>query len=147
MGFAQAADPSLDKTLPPGPAAHPESRKALEQARAGFPPELWGRLDERLVFAPLSREEVARIAQLLIAASSRRLWDERRISFRTGPGLIDHLIAAGGYQLALGARPMRQVIQRVLESPLADEILAGRVRGGDKLIACGGQRGVEFQHE
>ena len=147
MGFARESDPSLDKTLPPGPAENPLNGKALEQARASFPPELWSRLDERLVFSPLQRDEVARIALLLLADSSRRLWDERRIAFRIGPGLVDHLIAAGGWQPALGARPMRQTIQRLVESPLADEILGGRVRTGEKLLACAGAHGVEFRPE
>jgi len=146
MGFAQPADPSLEKTQPPG-GEDPQARKALEQARAAFPPELWGRLDERLVFAPLARDEVARIAELLLAESSRRLWEERRIAFRGGPGLVDHLIAAGGHHASLGARPMRQVIQRLVESPLADEILAGRVRAGETLLACAGEAGVEFRRE
>jgi ATP-dependent Clp protease ATP-binding subunit ClpC len=137
MGFAQ---PSAEKT-------EPQAQRALEQARAGFPPELWGRLDEKLVFAPLGQDEVGRIAQLLLEGSSRRLWDERRIAFRIGPGLVDHLIAAGGYQVALGARPMRQVIQRLVESPLADEILAGRVKSGETLLAYAGGSGVEFRRE
>ncbi|HKC59429.1 MAG TPA: ATP-dependent Clp protease ATP-binding subunit [Myxococcales bacterium] len=130
-------------------AAGPEAgaARALDQARAAFPPELWGRLDERLVFAPLGREEVARIADLLLSDSSRRLWEERQIAFRTGPGLVDHLIAQGGWQLSLGARPMRQTIQRLVESPLADEILAGRIRAGERLLACAGPAGVEFRRE
>jgi len=121
--------------------------RALEQARAAFPPELWGRLDERLVFAPLGRDEVARIAELLLLDSSRRLSEERRIAFRSGPGLVDLLIAKGGWQLSLGARPMRQTIQRLVESPLADEILAGRIQPGDRLLACAGATGVEFRRE
>ena len=145
MGFTAAPDASQLKTEPPGPVEHPQSRKALELARGSFTPELWARLDDRLVFAPLQRAEVARIAELLLDGSSRRLWDERRIAFRAGPGLIDHLIAAGGYQAALGARPMRQIIQRLVESPLADEILAGTVQPGDKLLACAGPAGVEFR--
>jgi ATP-dependent Clp protease ATP-binding subunit ClpC len=147
MGFAAAADPSQQKTEPPGPAEHPHARKALEQARTSFPPELWARLDERLVFAPLQRDEVARIAELLLDHSSRRLWDERRIAFRAGPGLVDHLIAAGGWQAALGARPMRQIIQRLVESPLADEILKGSVQPGERLLACAGAASVEFRRE
>src|SRR5207302_11431920 len=110
-----------------GVAATQPQDKGLEAARSAFPPELWGRLDERLVFAPLARDEVGRIAELLLADSARRLAEDRRLSFRAGPGLIEHLIGAGGWQPALGARPMRQVIQRLVESPLADEILAGRV--------------------
>ena len=148
MGFATApADASLLKTEPPEPADHPQAKKALEQARGAFTPELWARLDERLVFAPLQRDEVAHIAELLLEGSSRRLWDERRIAFRAGPGLIDHLIAAGGYQAALGARPMRQIIQRLVESPLADEILKGAVQPGERLLACAGAAGVEFRRE
>ena len=147
MGFGAAPDPSALKTEPPGPSEHPQARKALELARGAFPPELWARLDERLVFAPLQREEVARIARLLLESSSRRLWDERRIAFRAGPGLVEHLISAGGYQVALGARPMRQVIQRLVESPLADEILAGRVEPGETLVASVGGAGVEFRKD
>jgi len=129
------------------PATDVGATRALEQARAAFPPELWGRLDERLVFTPLGRHEVARIADLLLSDSSRRLWEERQIAFRIGPGLVDHLIAQGGWQVSLGARPMRQTIQRLVESPLADEILAGRVRTGERLLACAGPAGVEFRRE
>jgi len=144
MGFAQ---PSPGAARSPAPVQETQAAKALDQARAALPPEVWGRLDEKLVFAPLMPAEVARVAQLLLADSSRRLWEERRISFRPGPGLIDHLIGAGGYQVALGARPMRQVIQRLVESPLADEILAGRVKSGETLLACAGALGVEFHRE
>jgi ATP-dependent Clp protease ATP-binding subunit ClpC len=125
----------------------PHEQRALERARASFPPELWARFDERLVFAPLGAAEVARIAQLLLADSSRRLWEERRIAFESGPGLVDHLIAQGGWQASLGARPMRQTIQRLVESPLADEILAGRVRAGERLLLCAGPSGVEFRKD
>ncbi|MFL5310980.1 MAG: AAA family ATPase [Myxococcales bacterium] len=142
VGFGAPERPSTDTVDPEGGAA-----RALEQARAAFPPELWGRLDERLVFAPLARAEVAHIAALLLSDSSRRLWEERQIAFRTGPGLVDHLIAEGGWQVSLGARPMRQTIQRLVESPLADEILAGRVRAGERLVACAGPAGVEFRRE
>ena len=126
---------------------HPGAARALEQARGAFPPELWGRLDERLVFAPLGRDDIARIAILLLADSSRRLWQERQIAFRGGPGLIEHLIAKGGWEATLGARPMRQTIQRLVESPLADEILAGRVRQGDRLVASASASGVEFRRD
>ncbi|MBS2023315.1 MAG: ATP-dependent Clp protease ATP-binding subunit [Deltaproteobacteria bacterium] len=154
MGFGSASETEhghavdpLAQTLPPTPVEHPLTPKALELARAQFPPELWTRFDERLVFAALSREEVARVAQLLLAESSRRLWEERRISFRTGPGLIEHLISSGGYVTALGARPMRQTIERLVESSLADRILAGQVRPGERLLAFAGPAGVDFRKE
>ena len=121
--------------------------KALEKARALFSEEMWARLDEKLVFAPLEKGEVARVAQLLLADSARRLREERGIDFRTGPGLVEHLVSAGGFQVSLGARPMRQTIERLVESPLADAILAGRVRAGERLVACAGPAGVEFRKE
>jgi len=132
-----------------GAAADGESRarKALEKARALFPEELWARLDEKLLFAPLQEGEVARVAHLLLADSARRLREERGIEFRTGPGLVEHLVSAGGFQMSLGARPMRQTIERLVESPLADAILAGRVRAGERLVACAGPAGVEFRKE
>ncbi len=153
MGFgAQSEAPGVQvdhaaPTLPPTPVEHPLAQRALDQARLAFPPELWGRLDERLVFAPLARDEVGRVALLLLLDSSRKLWDERRIGFRTGPGLVEHLISSGGWQPQLGARPMRQTIQRLVESPLADEILSGRVRPGERLLACAGPKGVEFRRD
>ena len=122
-----------------------DEQRALEAARSQLPPELWSRLDERLVFAPLLRPEVARIAELLLNDSARRLWDERQIRFRSGPGLVELLIDAGGFQSALGARPMRQIIQRLVESPLADAILAGRVRPGANLVLCAQGGAVEFR--
>jgi ATP-dependent Clp protease ATP-binding subunit ClpC len=147
VGFGAAERSHAERPVNDASGAHPGTSRALEQARAAFPPELWGRLDERLVFAPLGREEIARIATLLLSDSSRRLWQERQIAFRTGPGLVDHLIANGGWEAALGARPMRQTIQRLVESPLADEILAGRIRKGAQLVACAGPAGVEFRPE
>src|SRR5205807_5405071 len=128
-------------------AGQRDSERALEAARAALPPELWSRLDERLVFAPLERPAVVRIAELLLEDSSRRLWQERRIAFRTGPGLVELLIGAGGWQAQLGARPMRQVIQRLVESPLADEILAGRVRPGERLLVSAHEGKIEFRPE
>jgi len=137
VGFAGAASGETES----------RAAKALEMARTRFPEELWTRLDEKLAFAPLEHGEVARVAQLLLADSARRLREERGIDFRTGPGLVEHLLSAGGFQLSLGARPMRQTIERLVESPLADAILAGRVRKGERLVAYAGPAGVEFRKE
>jgi ATP-dependent Clp protease ATP-binding subunit ClpC len=128
-------------------AAARDSERALDAARAALPPELWARIDERLVFAPLQKLEVARIAELLLEDSSRRLWAERQIAFKSGPGLVELLIAAGGFQAQLGARPMRQIIQRLVESPLADAILRGQVQPGERLLLCAEGGAVELRRE
>jgi ATP-dependent Clp protease ATP-binding subunit ClpC len=107
--------------------------RAMDLARAAVPPELWNRIDERLVFAPLDRPEIARIAQLLVEQSSTRLFSEKHIRYAVDEQVIGHLIEHGGFDASLGARPMRQTVQRLIEAPLAEEILAGRFGRGDSI--------------
>jgi ATP-dependent Clp protease ATP-binding subunit ClpC len=114
-----------------GPA--PQDR-VLSAARAALPPELWNRLDERIVFPPLGRGEVARVAALLLAESSARLEAERKIRFRAGDDVVDFLLDRGGWEPSLGARPMRGAVQRLLEGPLAERILAGEFGPGDEVV-------------
>src|SRR5262249_56306141 len=64
---------------------------ALGQARKTLPPELWNRIDERLVFQPLRAEDLRAIARMLLDDSSRRLASERGIAFAAGPGVAEHL--------------------------------------------------------
>jgi ATP-dependent Clp protease ATP-binding subunit ClpC len=111
-------------------AAPPREDRAVEAARGAVPPELWNRLDERLFLAPLSREDVARVARLLLEESSRRLAAERAISFTASDAAVQHLLANGGWDPALGARPMRGAVQRLVEAPLAERILAGEYGPG-----------------
>ncbi|HEY6003896.1 MAG TPA: ATP-dependent Clp protease ATP-binding subunit, partial [Anaeromyxobacter sp.] len=106
-------------------SAPPREERALEAARGAIPPELWNRLDERIFFAALSREDVARVARLLLAESSRRLFAERKISFAASDEAVAFLLEHGGWDPALGARPMRGAVQRLVEAPLAERILAG----------------------
>ncbi|WP_158542353.1 AAA family ATPase [Lujinxingia litoralis] len=115
--------------------------QVLESARGHFTPELWNRIDERLVFMPLTRGEVARIAYLQLGDSQHRLWEESSIRLEFGEHVVDHLIEHGGYDPKLGARPMRQTIQRLVEGAVAQEILSGRVsRGGTVRVVVQGDR-------
>lgn len=126
------------------PAADERIDRALESARAQLPPELWGRIDERCVFAPLSRDEVAAVARLLVADSARRLAAERRVRFTVADEVIDWLLDSGGYEPSLGARPMRQTVQRLLEAPLAEAILRGEVRDGEAVVVRIADGGIRF---
>ena len=105
--------------------------QVLAAARAALPPELWNRLDERIAFAPLARGDVKRIAELLLAQSSARLFAERKIRFVADGDVAEHLLDHGGYEPALGARPMRAAVQRLVEAPLAERILSGEFGPGD----------------
>ena len=121
----------------------PAEERALSAARAALPPELWNRLDERLVFAPLSRDALARIARLLLEASSRRLAEERRISFTATDAALELLLEQAGGDAGLGARPLRGVIQRLVEAPIAERILKGGVAAGSS-IAVDAREGSLF---
>ncbi|RJS25039.1 ATP-dependent Clp protease ATP-binding subunit [Corallococcus sp. H22C18031201] len=106
---------------------------AASAARKALPPELWNRIDERLPFRPLAEVEVARIATLLLAESSKRLSTERGIEYVAGDDVVGHLLKSGGFDPQLGARPMRQMVQRLVEGPLAERILAGEFGAGDRV--------------
>ena len=108
--------------------------RVVTAARAHFSPEIWARIDEPLVFFPLSEEEIARIAELQLRASSRQLQHERRIRYRWDEALISFLIRSGGYDPQLGARPMRRTIERLVEGPISELILTGAVDAGGELV-------------
>ena len=116
-------------------AAGPASAMDLASsaARKALPPELWNRIDERLPFRPLEEVEVARIATLLLAESSKRLANERGIEYVADADVVGHLLRSGGFDPQLGARPMRQMVQRLVEAPLAERILSGEFGSGDRV--------------
>lgn len=106
---------------------------ALGEARRALPPELWNRIDERLVFGALGQEELRRIARMLLEESSRRLAEERGIAFAAGDDVVEVLLDSEEMDPLLGARPVRQIVQRSIEAPLAEHILAGKVAAGSRV--------------
>jgi ATP-dependent Clp protease ATP-binding subunit ClpC len=125
--------------------AAPRGERVLEAARAAIPAELWNRLDERIAFEPLSRDDVARVARLLLAESSRRLEAERRIRFSATDAAVAHLLDHGGWDPSLGARPMRGAVQRLVEAPLAERILAGELGPGDEVVVDASGEALGFR--
>jgi ATP-dependent Clp protease ATP-binding subunit ClpC len=119
--------------------------RAIEEARRHLAPELWNRIEEKLGFPPLAREQVERIAHLLLAESSDRLAAERRIRYRVDEPVIAYLLDNGGHDRELGARPLRQTIARLIEGPVADLILRGELAAGATvLVSVRGSR-LEFK--
>ncbi|MDJ0765510.1 MAG: ATP-dependent Clp protease ATP-binding subunit [Myxococcota bacterium] len=106
----------------------------IARARETLLPELWNRIDEPLVFNPLTQDEVSEIAGLLLSQMSMQLYREHQISLQLEPGVIDALITAGGYDPDLGARPMRRTIQRLIEGPVANLVLRKEATSGDTVI-------------
>ncbi len=106
---------------------------ALESARKAFTPELWNRIEEKLVFHRLTPADIERIAQLLLNASAARLEAETKIRYEVTPEVIPLLVERGGYEPSQGARPMRRVIQDLVEGAVAESILKGEASPGDVL--------------
>jgi len=107
--------------------------KVLEVVRDILPPELFNRIDEPIVFSPLTEDEVREIARRLLKASAASLLESRDVTLTWSEGLVRHLIGAGGYDPSLGARPMKRTIQKVVESQVAELILSGRARAGGRI--------------
>lgn len=120
-------------------------RAVLDRAKEALPPELWSRIEDRLVFAPLIRDEVQKIARLLAIDSSARLTRERGISYTLDDRAVDFLLDQGGYDAMYGARPMRQILARIVEAPIAARILEGRLYAGEHvLVSTRANSGLAF---
>ncbi|MCO6465863.1 MAG: AAA family ATPase [Bradyrhizobiaceae bacterium] len=106
-------------------------------------PEFLNRIDEVILFQPLVPSEVARIAQLQIAAVAQRL-KENNIELIVSDDCVDWL-ARRGYDVQFGARPLKRVIQRYLADPLALKVLGAEVSAGDTVdVGCTDSGQVTF---
>jgi ATP-dependent Clp protease ATP-binding subunit ClpC len=123
--------PSL---IPGEDAFTPKQAEAVrEAAKKNFAPELWGRIEDKLVFAPLGRPELMRIAQLMLDASAKALLTTRNIELKFDDGVLGWLVDQGNFDTATGARPMRQLVQRLVETPVSEAILRGEVHEGARI--------------
>jgi ATP-dependent Clp protease ATP-binding subunit ClpB len=115
-------------------------RHAVEEAlRAHFKPEFLNRVDETIVFHQLGKDEIGRIVDIQLERV-RRLLAERRIDLEVSDA-ARKLLAEKGYDPHYGARPLKRVIQRTLQDPLAMRILEGEFPEGSKVLADVGGSG------
>ncbi len=96
-----------------------------EEVKKTFNPEFLNRLDDVVVFRPLERKDMGRIVDLLVSELESRL-SSREIKMQISDSVRDFIIEKG-FDPQLGARPLRRAIQKLLEDPLADEILRGKI--------------------
>jgi ATP-dependent Clp protease ATP-binding subunit ClpC len=106
--------------------------RVQDEMKHYFRPELLNRLDEIIVFQPLTRDEVAQIAELLLRDVNQRLSDQA-IQVTVTEAFKARLIDAG-YSPSYGARPLRRAIARLLEDNLAEAMLSGLITAGDTAI-------------
>ena len=119
-------------------------REALEALRAAFRPEFLNRIDDIVLFNPLGREQLEKIVELQLA-SVQKLLADRNVSIQLTPAARS-LLLAEGYDPAYGARPLRRTVQRLVQDPLAMEILEGHVLPGDTIrVDADGAGGTKFE--
>jgi ATP-dependent Clp protease ATP-binding subunit ClpB len=106
--------------------------QVMSMVRAHFRPEFLNRVDEIILFHRLQKSEMGRIVEIQFARL-QRLLEERKITLTLDPAARDWL-AAKGWDPAYGARPLKRVIQRNLQDPLAEMILAGEISDGDHVV-------------
>lgn len=103
--------------------------KIMDEVKDIFRPEFINRIDELIVFHQLAEEDIFQIAKLMLEQVARRL-EEKRMHLDYDNEVIK-LLAEKGYDPKFGARPLRRVIQRMIEDSLSEEIIAGNVALGD----------------
>ncbi len=124
LGFTTSEDESKSKYEKLKDTVSEEMKKA-------FRPEFLNRIDETIVFAHLSKEEIRQIVDLMLKDLFKRL-AEKELNIDVTDEVKDHL-AENGYSEAYGARPLRRLIQRKMEDSLAEEILSGKYGSGDTI--------------
>jgi ATP-dependent Clp protease ATP-binding subunit ClpB len=116
-------------------------KETMEALRMAFRPEFINRIDEIVIFNPLGKEQLGRIVGLLLK-NVEKLLAERQITLELTPA-AEELLLRDGYDPAYGARPLRRTIQRLIQDPMAMQILEGKVLPGDHIrVDRDGQKNV-----
>jgi ATP-dependent Clp protease ATP-binding subunit ClpC len=122
MGFATADSRNSFERI---------AEKVKEEMTHVFNPEFLNRLDDVIVFHPLSEEHIEQIVSILLNEVQKRLGDEEltlRLTDAASKFLVKH-----GYDEKFGARPLKRAIQRFIEDPLSEKILLGEFSKGDEI--------------
>jgi len=114
----------------------------MAEVRGHFRPEFLNRVDEIILFHRLKREQMGRIVDIQMARL-QKLLDDRKITLALDAKGREWL-AEKGYDPAYGARPLKRVIQKSVQDPLAEFILSGKIRDGEKVKISVGRDGLSF---
>jgi ATP-dependent Clp protease ATP-binding subunit ClpB len=116
--------------------------QVMAVVRASFRPEFLNRVDEIILFHRLRREHMGRIVDIQTERLGKLL-EDRKIAIALDPKAREWL-ADKGYDPAYGARPLKRVIQKTVQDPLAELILSGRIKDGEKVTISAGKQGLTF---
>jgi ATP-dependent Clp protease ATP-binding subunit ClpB len=126
------ASPIIQELTQRGVAQDAVRVRVMEELRDAFRPEFLNRIDEIIVFKPLSREQIGQIVEIQLGRL-RQLLADRKISLELTPAAREKL-GEEGYDPIYGARPLKRVIQQRLQNALALKLLQGEFREGDTII-------------
>jgi ATP-dependent Clp protease ATP-binding subunit ClpB len=104
----------------------------MDVLRRTFRPEFLNRVDETVIFKSLGREQLEKIVEIQLKDLRKRL-AERKLHIEVTPE-AKAVLAERGYDPVFGARPLKRTIQRMIENPLAVDVLAGRFHDGDTIV-------------
>jgi ATP-dependent Clp protease ATP-binding subunit ClpB len=116
--------------------------QVMAEVRAHFRPEFLNRVDEIILFHRLKRENMGRIVDIQMERLAKLL-EERKVVLHLDAKARDWL-AEKGYDPAYGARPLKRVIQKAVQDPLAELILSGKVKDGEKVAISANKQGITF---
>ena len=116
--------------------------KILDESKRVFKPEFLNRLDDMIVFHQLERNDLAKIVDLEVAKVIERI-RAKDIEVHLDRTAVEFLIDKG-YDPIYGARPMRRAVEKHLEDPLAEELLRGNIKQGDKLKVRAAEERLSF---
>jgi ATP-dependent Clp protease ATP-binding subunit ClpC len=103
--------------------------RVMDEMKKVFRPEFLNRVDEVIVFPALNRDEIFQIVDLMIIRVNKQV-QAQELSLEISQE-VKEFIANEGFDPTMGARPLRRAIQRLIEDPLAEEVLRGTFRPGD----------------
>jgi ATP-dependent Clp protease ATP-binding subunit ClpC len=107
-------------------------RTVMDEVKQVFRPEFLNRIDDIIVFHPHDKESIRSITRLMLKDTIKRVKDSMGIELEVTEDAVEH-ISTEGYDSIFGARPLRRAIQSLVEDALADSILAGEFKEGDKV--------------
>ncbi len=110
--------------------------RVLDEVKRLFKPEFLNRIDEIIVFHMLTRDDVARIVDIMAASINKRIGEQMNLSIELDEKARDYIVKSG-YDEKYGARPLKRALQSKVEDELAEQILEGRIKAGDSVfISC-----------
>ena len=146
LGTQEAGRPALGFRRGEGDveAERRKQRDVIEEAlKKTFRPEFLNRIDETVIFDPLSHDQIEAIVSLMMAEVSKRL-EERGVTAELTPAACQWL-AEEGFDPVFGARPLRRALRRFIENPLSKGILAGDFPEGSHIMVGADEQGLTFE--